>query len=835
MIYFCSQQNRRALVLANPTINGIDYLEVAGSTPCGTQLALTLLKDARSLTGAKALTAANFVVTSSDGSGTAIQVVSVTPATNDAPFVLQLSLSASGDFSPYTLTLVAGAGRTAPPSGFDPQLSSVSFSFKAGCPSPADCEPNNCCPTPLVSPPDINYLAKDYGGFRQTMLDRLSALIPAWTEAHAADLGVTLVETLAYAADHLSYQQDAVSTEAYIGTARSRISLRRHAKLVDYQIGEGSNARALIYVETTADNITLPTGTLFYVRVPGLPTVAKAGDPAAQQLAKTNHPVFSSMQPITLFNEQNSMDFYTWGDTDCCLAPGATTATLVGNLTSLKVGDVLIFEEVIGPTTGNVSDANPTHRAVVVLTNVSTTDDEGNALADPLILDPKTGKPQLITAITWAADDALAAPICLSSTTEAEEGSTAVFNVSVARGNVVAADHGVWIDNESLGTVPAAGPTPIASAGCTCGSDSSAPTPPLPRFYPELANTEMTFAVPFTGISSANDFLNPDSTTAAAQVTVSSDDGFTWTPLPDLLSSDDTKHVFVPEIEFTGSVFLRFGDGQYGAAPDAGVAFSANYRVGNGSIGNIGRDSIAHVVVPANFLPPLTSLRSTRNPLAAAGGVDPESMQHIVQYAPFSYETQERCVTESDYGTAAASVSTIREARGTLRWTGSWYTAFVSIDPVSTLTAQLANNTMTRLDQLRMMGTGIAVEGAVIVGLAITLDICVDSAHFQGDVYDALMQVFVTGNQCNGHSGLLNASNFSFGETVYASPLIAAAQAVEGVLSATLTQFAPMNDPSADGTAQGYLTMGRLQIPRCDNDPNHLNYGTFQLVMDGGK
>ncbi len=66
---------------------------------------------------------------------------------------------------------------------------------------------------------------------------------PAWTETHAADLGVALVEALAYAADHLSYQQDAVSTEAYIGTARSRISLRRHARLVDYQISEGCNAR----------------------------------------------------------------------------------------------------------------------------------------------------------------------------------------------------------------------------------------------------------------------------------------------------------------------------------------------------------------------------------------------------------------------------------------------------------------------------------------------------------------------------------------------------------------------------------------------------------------
>src|ERR1035441_8032291 len=50
MIYFCSQKNRRALVLQSAKLNGIDYLEVIGSSGCGRQLAVTLLKDARSLT-----------------------------------------------------------------------------------------------------------------------------------------------------------------------------------------------------------------------------------------------------------------------------------------------------------------------------------------------------------------------------------------------------------------------------------------------------------------------------------------------------------------------------------------------------------------------------------------------------------------------------------------------------------------------------------------------------------------------------------------------------------------------------------------------------------------
>jgi hypothetical protein len=44
-----------------------------------------------------------------------------------------------------------------------------------------------------------------------------------------------------------------------------------------------------------------------------------------------------------------------------------------------------------------------------------------------------------------------------------------------------------------------------------------------------------------------------------------------------------------------------------------------------------------------------------------------------------------------------------------------------------------------------------------------------------------------------------------------------------------------MDDPSIDGAAQGFLTMGRLEIPRCDNDPNRLDHGILVLRMDGGK
>jgi hypothetical protein len=815
MIYFCAQKNRRALVLQTK-LNGIDYLEVLGEPGCGKQLAVTFLH----APGPLALKSENLVI----AGGAPVAVNALHGPSNDQPLTVVLDLDRTGDFSTYTLSIVTAPDDADPPDGLDPQLASVDFSFKAGCPTPADCLPDNCCAGMPQRAPDINYLAKDYDGFRQTMLDRIAVLAPGWKETHVADLGVALVETLAYAADHLSYQQDGVATEAYLGTARNRISLRRHARLVDYRIGEGCNAHAWIFLTLApaSNNVPVPVGTLFYVRVPGVPTMAAPSGPIAQQLAASGAPTFASLQQAVLFQEQNVMNFYTWGDADCCLPAGATEATLTGSLTTLAAGDVLIFEEVTGPKTGDRADADPSRRWAVRLTSVATKDHKQRWLVDPL-------SNQRITRIAWSADDALPFPICISSTADAAHGGTPVYPVSVARGNVIAADHGVWIAApENLGTVPVPPPSPAAGTGCTCGSSIPAATPHS-RYYPRLAQSPLTFSVAYDATAPASAFLTPNPEGASPSITVKSDDGNTWSALSDLLASDDTKHVFVPEIDQNGAAFLRFGDGQYGVAPETGLGFTATYRVGNGTAGNVGQDVIGHVVLAGH------DIVQVRNPLAAAGGVDPETMEHTRQYAPFAFETQERCVTADDYGDAAEQVAGVHEARGTLRWTGSWYTAFVSVDPVVTLAPQLITDTTRQLNLRRMMGTDLVVEGAVIVGLRIEMHICVDADHFRGDVFTALMKVFISGDRCDGQRGILDPANFTFGETVYASPLIAAAQAVDGVLSATLAVFQRVDDPSVDGVAQGYLTMGRLEIPRCDNDANRLDHGQFVPHLDGGK
>ena len=383
------------------------------------------------------------------------------------------------------------------------------------------------------------------------------------------------------------------------------------------------------------------------MRVPGLPPAAKTGEPVAQQLAGTSQPVFTSLQSATLYTELNAISFYTWGETDCCLPAGATEATLTGSLTRLQPGNLLVFEEVVGPLTGASEDANPAHRCAVRLATVTHTDYKNRPLVDPL-----TGT--AITQITWSADDALAFPLCINSTTDAEHGSVFIPAVSVARGNIVPADHGLKVSDETLAPVPPTPPAPDPSASCSCGTDAqTGAAPMLPRYFPSLSQSPLTFSVPFDGISSATGFLAPDSSTAVPDITVS-DGTFSWEPERDLLTSSSEDHVFVPEIEQDGTAFLRFGDDQHGMAAETGVNFTATYRVGNGSAGNVAQEALAHAVLPASFLPPLSDIQQVRNPLAATGGIDPESMQHIRQFAPFEYQSQERCVTEADYGQMAS-------------------------------------------------------------------------------------------------------------------------------------------------------------------------------------
>jgi len=200
------------------------------------------------------------------------------------------------------------------PYGFDPILSAVEFSFKVLCPSEFDCLCARVCPPEQAERPENHYLAKDYASFRQIMLDRMALLMPEWRERSPADLGVLLVELLAYAADHLSYQQDAVATEAYLGTARRRVSVKRHAASLNYFMHDGCNAVAGCKVKVDgSEPVRINKGTKASYSHPRTSVRIPEGDFDPSKILTADTIVFETMHEVLLCNEHNKIPFYNGG------------------------------------------------------------------------------------------------------------------------------------------------------------------------------------------------------------------------------------------------------------------------------------------------------------------------------------------------------------------------------------------------------------------------------------------------------------------------------------------------------------------------------------------
>ncbi|HKD99383.1 MAG TPA: putative baseplate assembly protein, partial [Planctomycetota bacterium] len=644
-----------------------------------------------------------------------------------------------------------------------------------------------------------------------------------------------LVELLAYVGDYLSYRQESVATEAYLGTARKRISVRRHARLVDYPMHDGCNARVWVHVavEPTApaSGIVLKrfdpiTGapTRFLARCDAAPLL---GDAAADAVIAAQRPeVFEQLDAdVTLFEPLNQIAFYTWGAADCCLPVGATRATLAKALDMLEVGRVLIFEEILG-SNGNVADADRSHRHAVRLTHVKLS-------KDPLggrFLTPPTDDPVDVTEIEWDVTDALPFPLCISSTILDAGGAKTAIAVGVARGNVVLADHGKSVVEALPEPVPAPAIRKLAPDADACQHPEPSWIPA--RFAPTLAQPSVTRAAPYDDTRPAAGAMRFDVATARPEVHLESGAAkMNWTAVPDLLGSGGDALDFVVEVESDGVAQLRFGDGRNGRRPAAGTTFTAFYRVGNGLRGNVGAEAIAHVATST------AGIASVRNPLPASGGVDPEPIEQVRRFAPEAFRTQERAVTEGDYAEKTELHPAVQRAAATFRWTGSWRTAFVTVDPLggAEVDEDLDDALTAHLERYRMAGQDVEVDGPRYVPLEIEMHVCAKRGYFRSDVQRALLEVFGSGVLRDGRKGVFHPDRFTFGQTVFLSPLYAAALAIDGVESVNVLTFQRRGTPDPKPLQEGKLELARLEIARLDNDPSRPDRGVFVVSVGGGE
>jgi hypothetical protein len=135
----------------------------------------------------------------------------------------------------------------------------------------------------------------------------------------------------------------------------------------------------------------------------------------------------------------------------------------------------------------------------------------------------------------------------------------------------------------------------------------------------------------------------------------------------------------------------------------------------------------------------------------------------------------------------------------------------------------------------------VEIEPPRFIALDIALTVCVKKGYFRSDVKEALVEVFSSLDLPGGQRGYFHPDNFTFGQPVYLSRLIARAMDVPGV---RWIEIDPDGDPPArfqrwgelprGEIEQGFIDIGRLEIARLDNDSNAPENGRIVFHMEGG-
>jgi hypothetical protein len=862
-LIWCADERRRGdLRPASHPLNGLDYVEFFDN-----ELAVPDQRYRLEVAFLKAPPAGLVGAPGAFGVEGGVRVVSIrvldtAPHPTDS-LKLLVFVDRSGDFSTYRLAVDHPE--------IDEELSEVSFSFKAACPSEFDCLRATLCAPDELDEPELDYLAKDYQSFRRLMVDLIAERNPDWRERLPADLGMALVELFAYVGDYLSYQQDAaVSTEAFLDTCLHRISARRHALLIDYQMHQGRNA--VTHVHFRAEQGTsgvVPQGAQLTTRVgvalrgqqsaPGAVVDAAAVD-FDQDPALADVTVFETTARTRVVSNHNELRIHSWGNADCCLARGATEAYLyrLGDgadpqtfAPQLEPGDYLLLEEVTSPLTGVAADRDPARRQVVRVVEVEAAGDE--SYSNVLVggeLTPITaaGDPTLpLQHVVWREEDALGFTLCLSAETP-ETGR--IDPVSVARGNIAPADHGRSVVEALAPPDPGKGRWPIASLRL----------PRTPLAF-QAVPADRAFAEDGRVIGGRHDLRVPARETAPAallRLTFPSGEVERWEPVPDLLDSDLYDEHFVAEVDNEGEATLRFGDDQYGKRPLEATAVQARYRLGGGRAGNLGAEALVHVIEPGADLlvdpehpgggaEAFADVAAVYQPLAAMAGQDPETIAEVHETAPEAFRAEQfRAVTEADWAGAAVKARGVAAAKARFRWTGSWHTVFVAVQPADeenltrlpggavVLEPAFAAEVTAFLARYKLAGYDLRVRAADYVPLEIDVEICVARGHFRGEVLAEVSNALSNAVYRRGKRGFFHPLEFSFGEPVYLSRLYAAIEAVEGVSSAKVTLFKRYWEVAQDELERGLVEMGDFEIALLSNDPSFPEQGVLRLTAVGG-
>jgi hypothetical protein len=665
----------------------------------------------------------------------------------------------------------------------------------------------------------IDYMARDYASFRAALLDLIPRKIPQWKDKSEADMGIMLIELFSYIADELSYFQDRVANEAFLRTAKARSSVSNHLSLIDYRMQNGLSANAFIKVKVKKDS------------------AESAIIPAGFQ--------------ISTYPERGVEGARRKGES----AGVITFETLEDQLVGVKYNGTLVVKTNEKKNDNNKNNNFDSKNSTATLKGRFPELKKGQHI----LLFQTDSRRNIITrqTIVKLAEDSKITDDGNNDTRIMWEKGSGIPEVEFREdgdvfccANIVRASHGRTVRSEILKQ-----------------KDQK-----VSKFLFTLKQAPLTFVSdPFSSSSS----MGPRST---LKVWV---EGESWEETDSLLKCGPLDQKFSISIDEDGYATILFGDGKFGLKPEDDSLIEAEYRVGSGSVGNVGMDTLKQFHDNNNYNLPHSShalvqevIDSVTNPLPATGGVDMESMDDAKIAGPRSLMTLERAVTLKDYEDLVRREfqNEITNARARFIYTGSWDTIFISVDlkgkdrKNAVDRPELFDRIRTYLDRVRMIGYEVQIEEAkyvpIEIGITIYLQKYFDSKILRDRIRSSLSN---KDKIVEGTNGLFHPDNFTFGDPVYASKIYEVLKNTPEVKYGIITTFRkkpvgepvsskdmakspssssssfPLRFPSPDiviaqrdedtkrNLELGYIPINENEIITSDTDPSHPENGILIL------
>lgn len=739
-----------------------------------------------------------------------VQVVAVAPG--GTANILRLKVQPIGDYSTYQLRVVY--------SNMDPVFSQIGFKFRPGCFN-LNCAPEWAPATPPPQEPVTDYLAKDYDSFKHVLIAAMQRRVPDWQPTSEADLDQVLIDLIAADADEISDFQDRVVNEGYLASARKRVSLARHARLMDYQIHQGNQATTWLALKVSAD-VVIPAGL-------GVWTGENWNDPGAVIfLSQKSQPCFAWLNELALYHWNGLVTALDAGSTSADLrlpAPlnplVAADADLLRDL--LRSGDAphLLIQQTLNPETGTVHGRDVHARQLLRLLG-------GNAAADS-IQDPMTG--EWFVRVRWRDEDRLQRRYCFLTRCP---GQPLQDRAARFHGNLVSVAHG-----RPHITVFRAPGALLAESDMTSFIATA-------EAYYEPTRWGVLCVLPDSPLAYRSTPPGGEQPPRSSlRVTVS---GFAdpWEEQSDLIESEgDDEHFIVETDEYRASR-MRFGNDRNGRALPDGAIVTCAYQVGQGEAGNVGADTLTGFDAAA--VPEVTEVW---NPFDIVDGREPEPVAEIVRRVPEAYrQRQLRAVTLEDYVKRAEELPGVAHAAARYAWTGSWRTVRLAIDPKGTtiLDDNLRRQIESYLNAVRLIGEDLEIRPAQYVPLDIFLRVCAHPEYWPADLDAELQQEFSDAYAATGHPGFFHPDSWTFGQPLYASQLIGRALSVTGVervLFVSIRRLHSLGGPSLVEIALApedvpqpvieKLDVDGFEIIQVANDPSALESGRIRFEIKGGR